>query len=416
MLGRVEGFLRESWPRLGLGSLHQSRRLRMAVVSGGLGVHNKLVCPCWEGDDLLPSLVVKFPRYPQYNYRVLAEHGALESARGFLSPGPGADRVPRPLVSTEIDGLCVTVESAWRGRSLLAHLRENAGGIGGYLDKLSLPADWLATLHARSAMPATSQQMQEFVFAPLESAGEDFNLSAQEKDALEYLRSRACKMADSAPLPVVFNHNDLNIVNVLVDEHGELTQVIDWDVAGPGLPATDLIYFLMRLASEAEAAGSDEALDSYKELFFGASAKAEQRPANEFAGYTGAKSPYGDSPGEASPRRRTSLVCSPRLQSQGAARWLRDYCRQVGLAWDWLPVLFPLAWIQHARNEKYLLALHARGQMLYGISSHVAFGPGKGAEGEDASERGLFRERLRYYLNNLDGFALSSREIQEGVR
>jgi aminoglycoside phosphotransferase (APT) family kinase protein len=214
--------------------------LRLAVVSGGMGVHNKLVCPCWKGDDQLPSLVVKFPRYPQYNYRVLAEYHALERVRGYLSPHPGAELAPRPLASTEIDGLCVTVETAWRGRSLLAHLRQGGAGPGGYLEKLYSLADWLATLHARSATPATSQQMRELVYAPLESAGAEFNLSAQEKDALAHLRDRACEMADSTPLPVVFNHNDLNTMNVLVGESGELTQVIDWDAAGPDCPRLTL--------------------------------------------------------------------------------------------------------------------------------------------------------------------------------
>jgi hypothetical protein len=58
--------------------------------------------------------------------------------------------------------------------------------------------------------------------------------------------------------------------------------------------------------------------------------------------------------------------------------------------------------------------------MLYGISSIVS-SQGHVSSGEDAEarthpSRGLFRERLRFYLNNLDGFVLASREIVEGVR
>jgi aminoglycoside phosphotransferase (APT) family kinase protein len=387
MLGQVEGFLRARWTEFGLGEPSHPTALRLAVVNGGMGVHNKMVCPCWKGDDELPCLIVKFPRYPRYNYRLQAEYKALERVWGFLRSGPDAERAPRPLVCTEIDGLCVTVETAWRGRSLLSHLRESGEGYDAQLQKLRPLAEWLTRLHTCSAAPATRQQVRELVFEPLESVGEELNLSQHERAVVAHLRDVAERLAASTPLPIVFNHDDLNVMNVLVDELGELACVIDWDAGSFGLPATDLLYFLMRFAYETMPGRSKDPLQSYKELFF------ETDPAHV-------------------PAQHAVPVQLPR---QIAVEWLRDYCREVGLAWDWLPILFPLVWIQHARNEKYLLGLHAKGQMLYGISAQVTTG-GAQREAQDAmSEQGRFRARLRFYLNNLDDFALTSQEVLEAT-
>lgn len=370
MLGRIESFLRKQWPLFSLGDPLRRGGLRLAVVSGGMGVHNKMICPCWLGNAVLPLLIVKFPRYPQYNYRLQAEYQALERVQTYLCEQVDAARVPRPLAYTLVDGLCVTVETAWRGRSLLAHLREHGEHYSAQLEKLALFAAWLANLHARSATPATPQQMQELVLAPLRGASEEFNLSAQERIVLEGLCNEATVLMESSPPPIVFNHNDLNMVNVLVDEHGDFASVIDWDAGGFGLPATDLFYFLMRFNYEASPEHSKDPLKSYQELFF------------------------QDSPVPVQPTLSAqSSVLTPRL-------WLRDYCRTTGLDPRWLPVLFPLGWIMHARNEKYLLGLHAQGQMLYGISAQVT----PDAVDDDMSERGRFRARLCFYLNNLDVF------------
>lgn len=387
MLGQVEGFLQAHWVDFGLGEPPLPTALRLAVVNGGMGVHNKMVCPCWKGNDKLPCLVVKFPRYPRYNYRVLTEHQALERVWGFLRSASGAERVPRPLACTEIDGLCVTVETAWRGHSLLSHLRESSEGHDARLQKLRPLAEWLTRLHIYSASPSTQQQIRELVFEPLESVGEELNLSQHERAVVAHLRDVAARLAASTPLPIVFNHDDLNVMNVLVDELGELACVIDWDAGSFGLPATDLLYFLMRFAYEAMPGRSKDPLQSYRDLFF-----------------------------EADPARVEAQHAVP-LQPlrRIAVQWMRDYCRQVELSWDWLPVLFPLVWIQHARNEKYLLGLHAKGQMLYDISPQVTTGGAQREAQEATSEQGRFRARLRFYLNNIDDFALTSREALEAA-
>ncbi len=353
MIDLIKSYLRAS---LGSGE----RGIKLVVVNGGVSVRSKLVCLCWVGGAQEPGFVVKFPRYPMYNHRVQAEYEALQQLQPHLPPG--ANHASRPILTKSIEGLLVTVETATRGRMLRAYLSEHTGAYREELENLKPFSVWLGELHLRSSKPAHSEELEKWIFEPLRSAPNELGLSETERASLTWLREKAVELCERLSLPGVFNHNDPGTPNILVDKAGCFTGIIDWESGGYGLPATDLIYFLGRYAYETRDLGRCDQLRGYREMFF---------PPN------GPKAGAFDS---------------------GLAReWLRDYCNQVGVALEWIPVLFALCWVMHARNERnHLLSLMSEGQMLMGKPGGVTH-----AGEEEMANEGHFRSLLRFFLENL---------------
>lgn len=378
MIGRIHSFLKQNWQQLGFDS-PDMRGMRLAIINGGVSVRSKLVWLCWKPGAQTPFLVIKVPRYSRYNPRLEAEYATLQRLHEYL---PQDDQcAPKPLASSEIDGMRVTVESASKGRLLRAYLREHPEEYSQELSRMKPFADWLAMLHARSAEAATPQQLEEFVFAPLAAAEIEFYLSGVERAGLGRLRDAARRLCASNQLPIVFNHNDCGTTNILVDEQGRLSSVIDWEGGGLGLPCLDLMDFLGRFAYETRAAGGADPLKGFREIFFLDSVSARAR--NEAHSYRAGRSPQP-------------------LEPSIAVRWLNDYCRQIGLATEWLPVLFGLCWIMHARKEKSdLIGLREEGQVLHGMPRTVS----STTTDDSILDKGHFRSQLRYYLENLDSFA-----------
>jgi hypothetical protein len=261
----------------------------------------------------------------------------------------------------------VTVETSTRGRMLRAYLRENTSAYHEELMNLESFSAWLAELHFRSSKPASLVDLETLIFEPLRAAPDELMLSNVEKASLGRLAEKASSLCDLIPLSLVFNHNDNGTTNILVDEAGRLTGLIDWEVGGYGLPCTDLFYFLARYAYETRDLGRLGRLYGYREMFF--------RP-------TGSE---------------------PDAFSNGiASAWLVDYCRRVGVAPDWIPVLFGLSWLMHARNERnHVLGLLSDGQVIMGKPGGITQARGEGEETQQAH----FRSLLRFYLENLDDFA-----------
>ncbi|MEO6456996.1 MAG: aminoglycoside phosphotransferase family protein [Chloroflexia bacterium] len=334
------------------------------IVSGGVSVRSKLVCLCWTGGSAEPDFVVKFARYPKYNYRVEVEYEALRQLQTYWPHG--SEYIPRPLGTTSIEGLQVTVETSTRGRMLRAYLREHAFDYHDELKKFEPFSVWLAELHSLSSKPVSSQELEMLIFEPLKAATDELALSNVEQAALGLLAEKAVELCEQLPLPVVFNHNDSGTTNIMVDEVGRFTGLIDWESGGYGLPCSDLIYFLGRYAYETRDLGREGQLRGYREMFF---------------------HPKGHEPGV--------------FGSGVAQAWLADYCRRLGIEPDWIPVLFVLCWLMHARNERnHVLGLLSEGQVLMGKPGGITQARSEGEE----TQQGHFRSLLRIYLENLADF------------
>jgi len=364
MLRIIETYLRNNWASFDVGPLSARVPLRSLLLTSGNGAHGKIVCLWWRGADALPCLVVKFPRYPRDNDRLEAEYIALQHVHTHLPPDD--THAPRPLGSELLDGVRVTVESVGRGRMLQAYLREHPLAYADELCRLRPFAAWLTSFHARSARPATPAEIQRHVVAPLATADIALGLAAREVHGLTRLRARATRLAADTTLPLVFCHNDAGTPNVLVDQRGCFTDIIDWESGGMGPPVRDLFYFLARYAHETRGVHHGDQPRGFRELFFDELAVTDR--------------PFGP-----------SLV----------ADWLGAYLRDLAVASDWLPVLFGLTWIMHATNER---APHLQRQpVAQGIPPHGKLDTMTAAQTDGTPPfGGHFRAQLRYYLENID--------------
>jgi aminoglycoside phosphotransferase (APT) family kinase protein len=89
----------------------------------------------------------------------------------------------------------------------------------------------------------TDEEAVTLIDEPLRAAGIG-DLSGEEIVGLQHLRQAARSLRQADPLPVVFVHGDLGTTNVLVDQAGRLSGVVDWETARWGLPLTDLLYLV----------------------------------------------------------------------------------------------------------------------------------------------------------------------------
>jgi hypothetical protein len=370
MMAQIAHYLLEHWSELGTGA-RRPRSLQWMVINGGISIRSKLVCPLWFDNRQHPSLVVKFARYAQYNELLDVEYHALSELRPYLPDGRGA---PRPLARFEVEGLLVTVETSMPGRTLRAHLREHPRDYVAHLKRLSPFGLWLSEMHLNAARPIGAEEFEQRVLAPMSAAAGELALSITEHAALGRLRELALNLAEGADLKKVYNHNDPGTTNLMVDNEGSFIGVIDWESGSDGLPAADLFYFLARFGFETRGVGRPDELRGFKELFF-------------------------TEPGQLREPAKRGVQGAGELRPELALEWLRAYCRTINLDVRWLPVLFGLTWIFHARNErKRLLGLRSEGQIIHGKPATVSMTRTDRSE----LEHGHFRSQLRHYLTNID--------------
>lgn len=230
--------------------------------------------------------------------RIVHEQHALQQLGPYRSDTSVA--VPTALGSFTWGDEPVTLESAVPGRPVPQWLADRPRWTptsGGPWDAW---VAWLARVQARSARPMTADDLRTFILDPLATAG---TLAGADADAgatarLARLAAEAASRHERAPLVVVTAHHDLGPSNVLVDDHGQPIGVVDWESSGPGLPATDLVYFIAQLADILDPGGLD-------------------------------RSP------------------APLVTDQ----WVRSYLSTLAVDPDWLPTLAIAAWVMHARNE-----------------------------------------------------------------
>jgi aminoglycoside phosphotransferase (APT) family kinase protein len=108
------------------------------------------------------------------------------------------------------------------------------------LDVLEQLADWLQRWGVRTRRPARadSQRLAVTILAPASALAPTFDIGGR---YLTWLHER-CEAVLGDSLPLVAVHNDLSMVNVLLD--GSRTPgIVDWERASSsGLPLTDYFY------------------------------------------------------------------------------------------------------------------------------------------------------------------------------
>lgn len=213
--------------------------IRPLLLAGQGDEYSRAAFLLFEPGAQQPGWALKFARLPVRLSAFERERAGLALARSV--GGAVAAHAPRWLGAFEADGLQCTLETAARGKPLLALLR-----ISSSEQAVELVCDWLLEVaRATRAAPETL-------------GSERHRLSELDPGVVDEL----------PPVPAVLQHNDVGSWNVLVD--GDGFTVLDWeDAVAHGLPLWDLLYFLADAAAELDGATGASRVDHFERLFLG---------------------------------------------------------------------------------------------------------------------------------------------------
>jgi SAM-dependent methyltransferase len=222
---------------------------------------NKVTFYLFRDSAKLPEIVVMMSRSPRFNsrlenaYRVLS----LLEKKAYV----GQDTFPRPLFFSYHNELAVFGQEAVNGDPFRART-------GGRIDCPYFRAalNWVSDLAAASArsLESDSSTVRDALCDLFERFGRLYKLSREEGRFLE--RQIDTLVHSRTPLPVVFQHGDPGIWNVLVREAG--VTFLDWEAGEPaGLPLWDLFYLARSYGSWMfRLRGHHDSLESATHNFF----------------------------------------------------------------------------------------------------------------------------------------------------
>ena len=199
-----------------------------------------------------PSWALKFARLPVRLGSFERERMGLELVRE--AGGVVAERAPRWLASFEAEGLQCTLETAARGKPLLALLRSSPSRPE-KLQAIGRICAWLidAALTTQAGPGALHEERRRLT-----------------DDVLPYWEVDR-RLADELPdVPAVLVHSDLGSWNVV--SAGDDFTVLDWeDAIRHGLPLWDLLYFLADATAHLDGSGTapEAQTEHFERLFLG---------------------------------------------------------------------------------------------------------------------------------------------------
>jgi hypothetical protein len=222
--------------------------LRWALSAAGRYRSRKVVLFLLDHRADTLRYVVKMPRHPDEGARVEREAAALAAVAAAALD----DAVAVPGVAF----------SGTVGRERLPVLGQLglAGApfrrrMSGHPDDplLTTLVDWVTALGAGTSAPTKPGE----VAARLEPVLAEVLRGGATAEERRVLTEAVAVLADAPDLPLVLEHGDLGVWNVLVRLDGR-PAVLDWEAGVPlGLPLWDLLYLLRSYAASSARAGTD---------------------------------------------------------------------------------------------------------------------------------------------------------------
>ncbi len=211
--------------------------------------------------DPQPRYVVKMVRDPRFNPRLENERRSLEALARLNVLDP--ETFPQVVFAGRHAGLALVGETVVAG----VPFRERSQG-GADCPHLQAAADWFTRLGAGSA--DTGQVSSDQAGAVLAELLARFQAIYQPDPALvRFLEGQIRRLADARhPFPVVFQHGDPGVWNMLVTPSGKVA-LLDWEAGErQGMPLWDLFYFLRSyVMGAARRQGISQRLEGFRRLF-----------------------------------------------------------------------------------------------------------------------------------------------------
>jgi aminoglycoside phosphotransferase (APT) family kinase protein len=175
--------------------------------------------------------------------------------------------IPEPLGIARAGDLTAAVESFLPGQWLHARLSRRRLPADEAVEDLDLAIDWIADLHARFPLGRTSwseAEIAEHVERPVQAFEHTLGSNDGEAALFAELRRRANDLR-GRELPVVWRHGDFSSLNVL--RNGPSINVVDWEMAGRGLPLEDPLHFVRSWLYLVRKADRPETFTAFSDLF-----------------------------------------------------------------------------------------------------------------------------------------------------
>lgn len=308
--GELAELVRGRWGSFGLGPVPTT--LSWLLLTGGLRSTSKVILLGFADDESRPTIAVKMPRTPETARAVEREGEVLQALQARLGPTAPAG-IPRALACERVGGVPVLVETAFTGAPLLSAWTGNNYGA------LALQASrWLTNLAGNRSPISPEQWRPRLVDSVLTQFASTFGAAVDEA----FLRNLEAGLSDLPPLPLACEQRDFSPWNVLLTPEGELA-VVDWESAEiDGLPALDLLYFMVNSSFSLDRA---RRTGRYRESY-------------------------------------RAMLDPSTVTGSVYAKCLDLYCSRVGVNPSSIPVLRLLAWLVHSASDYRLLCKDEGGE------------------------------------------------------
>ncbi len=185
-----------------------------------------------------PTVVAKMTHDRRFSSRLANAHAALSSLNALNGVPQGA--VPKALFAGEEAGLAIAAESAARGRPMAA-----LDGLGPDAPSVRSVLEWLGHLGVATQSASSGSEVASALGVLLDALAERRALADAE---VAVLRGQLDVVASFETVPVVFQHGDPGVLNIIARQDGSIT-MLDWENAEPrGMPLWDVLYFVRSLA------------------------------------------------------------------------------------------------------------------------------------------------------------------------
>lgn len=238
MVSELEQLVREHWSEW-LGGAHLPRQVRFLKSSSTLSERSQAIFFAFSDADENPAFVLRVPRTPAAEARLVEQFGRLATLRTVLPP-PLAAAITQPLGIFPIAGQQIGVELAQTGCSMATLTASHRGPIRREFEQA---VSWLVDFHSATERPSAleARALRENVLGLREWALSGADLTPGEKQYLDGLVAGAETFLGRL-LPFGWRHGDFWPRNILT--HNGQLHVVDWEHSREGvLPFSDVLLF-----------------------------------------------------------------------------------------------------------------------------------------------------------------------------
>jgi aminoglycoside phosphotransferase (APT) family kinase protein len=257
----VESFIQEHAADLGLDRYAVRKPVRALLITPQFASSRHVIgLVLSERPDTI-ALVAKIPRRTPDSWAIRHEADLLRRLHA-LWPGAG-NSAPQVVTLREWRGRHVLIETAVNGQ-VMRH------GQFGRRVRRYLPTcmEWLASLPVTGRTSQRTGWYDKLLELPLRRLERLFESDATERGLLTKTRRSLAPLHD-CDLPLVFEHGDFSVPNLLWQRRSRSLGVIDWELAhDAGLPGHDVEFFLAFVASaRAGVSGRAGEVDAFRDAF-----------------------------------------------------------------------------------------------------------------------------------------------------